>query len=221
LSERLLDEVLRRDPRATGRGFQCKGRKGRRDGVSETAIWAYTNTSLIRAAVLSHLARSAGNRWREDQGSGPWRWKKTVETEGSRQGQGRFHNFAHMAPRWSGIRPSNEGLQMDLPEGRLKRLALTSALSAKAQQGSITVFTELQDGCPKTKTLYSNFLKKLGCRKERLLLPENEPNWCCQPGTFLALELLGPKTFRLTRQCWLSGCSLRKDAVRKLEEVLS
>ena len=129
------------------------------------------NTAVVHEVVKNHLAncrqgtQSALTR-AEVSGGGkkPWRQKGTGH---ARQGSTR-------APQWThgGIvfAPKPRSYSYALNK-KVKRLALKSALSAKAAEGAIVVVDELKMAEIKTKTM-RGFLAGIGAGKSVVITPE-------------------------------------------------
>ena len=127
------------------------------------------NESVVHEVVKNHLAncrqgtQSALTR-AEVSGGGkkPWRQKGTGH---ARQGSTR-------APQWThgGIvfAPKPRSYSYTLNK-KVKRLALKSALSAKAQETAIVVIDEIKMDAPKTAA-FAAFLKAVGCEKKALVV---------------------------------------------------
>ena len=131
------------------------------------------NESVVHEVVKNHLAncrqgtQSALTR-AEVSGGGkkPWRQKGTGH---ARQGSTR-------APQWThgGIvfAPKPRDYSYSLNK-KVKRLALKSALSAKAAEGAIVVVDELKMAEIKTKTM-KDFLGAVGAVKSVVITPETD-----------------------------------------------
>ena len=129
------------------------------------------NTAVVHEVVKNHLAncrqgtQSALTR-AEVSGGGkkPWRQKGTGH---ARQGSTR-------APQWThggiAFAPKPRDYSYALNK-KVKRLALKSALSAKAAEGNILVVDALELGEVKTKTM-KNFLNAIGASKSVVITPE-------------------------------------------------
>ena len=127
------------------------------------------NMSVVHDVVKNHLAncrqgtQSALTR-AEVSGGGkkPWRQKGTGH---ARQGSTR-------APQWThgGIvfAPKPRDYSYTLNK-KVKRLAMKSALSAKAQEGNIVVIDSIKMDEIKTKT-FKNFLSAVGCDCKALVV---------------------------------------------------
>ena len=127
------------------------------------------NMSVVHEVVKNHLAncrqgtQSALTR-AEVSGGGrkPWRQK----------GTGRARQGSTRAPQWThgGIvfapKPRSYSYQLNK---KSKRLAMKSALSAKAQETAIIVIDEIKMDAPKT-SVFAKFLKAVGCETKTLVV---------------------------------------------------
>ena len=126
--------------------------------LSEAVFGIEANAAVVHDSVKNHLAnkrqgtQSALTR-AEVSGGGrkPWRQK----------GTGRARQGSTRAPQWThgGIvfapKPRSYSYQLNK---KTKRLALKSALSAKAQETAIVVIDEIKMDAPKT-SVFAKFLK--------------------------------------------------------------
>ena len=143
--------------------------------LNDSIFGVEPNTAVVHEVVKNHLAncrqgtQSALTR-AEVSGGGkkPWRQKGTGH---ARQGSTR-------APQWThgGIvfAPKPRDYSYTLNK-KVKRLALKSALSAKAAEGAILVVDELKLPEIKTKTM-KGFLDAVGAGKSVVITPEVEEN---------------------------------------------
>ena len=143
--------------------------------LSEAVFGIEPNVPVVHAAVKNHLAncrqgtQSALTRG-EVSGGGkkPWRQKGTGH---ARQGSTR-------APQWThgGIvfAPKPRDYSYTLNK-KVKRLALKSALSAKAAEGAVLVVDGLKLDEVKTKTM-KTFLDAIQATKSVVITPEVEKN---------------------------------------------
>ena len=137
--------------------------------LSEGVFGVEPNEPAVHAVVVNHLAncrqgtQSALTR-AEVSGGGkkPWRQKGTGH---ARQGSTR-------APQWThgGIvfAPKPRSYSYTLNK-KVKRLALKSALSAKAASNDIIVIDEIKVDEPKTKA-FAGFLKAIGAERKPLVV---------------------------------------------------
>ena len=143
--------------------------------LSEAVFGIEPNPTVVHEVVKNHLAncrqgtQSALTR-AEVSGGGkkPWRQKGTGH---ARQGSTR-------APQWThgGIvfAPKPRDYRYTLNK-KVRRLALKSALSAKAAEGAILVVDDLKLPAIKTKTM-QQFLNAVEAKKAMLVTPEVEQN---------------------------------------------
>ncbi len=137
--------------------------------LSEAIFGIEPNESVVHDVVKNHLAncrqgtQSALTR-AEVSGGGikPWRQK----------GTGRARQGSIRAPQWThgGIvfAPKPRSYSYTLNK-KVKRLALKSALSAKAASGDIIVIDEIKVEEPKTKA-FAGFLKAVGAERKPLVV---------------------------------------------------
>ena len=151
--------------------FNMAGQQVGEIELSEAVFGIEPNEAVVHEVVKNHLAncrqgtQSALTR-AEVSGGGkkPWRQKGTGH---ARQGSTR-------APQWThgGIvfAPKPRDYSYSLNK-KVKRLALKSALSAKAAEGAIVVVDELKLPEIKTKTM-KGFLDAVGAVKSVVITPE-------------------------------------------------
>ena len=137
--------------------------------LSEAVFGIEPNESVVHDVVKNHLAncrqgtQSALTR-AEVSGGGikPWRQK----------GTGRARQGSTRAPQWThgGVvfAPKPRDYSYTLNK-KVKRLAMKSALSAKAQEGNIVVIDSIKMEAIKTKT-FKNFLSAVGCDCKALVV---------------------------------------------------
>ena len=143
--------------------------------LSEAVFGIEPNEAVVHAVVKNHLAncrqgtQSSLTR-AEVSGGGikPWRQK----------GTGRARQGSTRAPQWThgGIvfAPKPRDYSYTLNK-KVKRLALKSALSAKAAEGGIIVVDGLELPEIKTKTM-KGFLAAVGAKKTVVITPEVNEN---------------------------------------------
>ena len=137
--------------------------------LSEAVFGIAPNQAVVHDSVKNHLAnkrqgtQSALTR-AEVSGGGrkPWRQK----------GTGRARQGSTRAPQWThgGIvfAPKPRDYSYTLNK-KAKRLAMKSALSAKAQEAAIVVIDEIKMDAPKTKD-FAKFLAAVGAEKKALVV---------------------------------------------------
>lgn len=139
--------------------------------LSEAVFGVEPNMPAVHAVVKNHLANcrqgtQSALTCAEVSGGGrkPWRQK----------GTGRARQGSTRAPQWThgGIafapKPRDYSYRLNR---KLKRLALKSALSAKAAEGNLLVVDDLALSAIKTKDM-TEFLNKVEAGKSILVTPE-------------------------------------------------
>ena len=137
--------------------------------LSEAVFGVTVNESVVHDAVKNHLAntrqgtQSALTR-AEVAGGGRKPW--------AQKGTGRARQGSTRAPQWThgGIvfAPKPRDYSYTLNK-KAKRLALKSALSAKAAETSIVVIDSIKMDAPKTKE-FAAFLNAVGCNTKTLVV---------------------------------------------------
>ena len=156
---------------ANAKLFNMAGQQIGEIELSEGIFGIEPNEAVVHEVVKNHLAnRRQGTQSTltraEVSGGGkkPWRQKGTGH---ARQGSTR-------APQWThggiAFAPKPRDYSYALNK-KVKRLALKSALSAKAAEGNILVVDALEMGEVKTKTM-KNFLNAIGASKSVVITPE-------------------------------------------------
>jgi large subunit ribosomal protein L4 len=144
--------------------------------VADRAFGAEVKVHLFHRVVRMQLANrrrgTTSTKTRGEVSGGgrkPWRQK----------GTGRARQGSTRSPVWRGggvaLGPKPRAYVYKLPK-KVRRSALCSALSMKAQEGMLKVIDHIDIGEPKTK-LMVGFLKALGMEKTALiLLSHDTPN---------------------------------------------
>jgi large subunit ribosomal protein L4 len=120
--------------------------------------------ALVRQMANAHLGTHKVKSRSEVSGGGkkPWRQK----------GTGRARQGSTRAPHWrhGGIvfGPTPRSYEQDMPR-KMRRLALRSALSAKAAEQQIVVVDRLDMNAPRTKAMVE-FLSKVEAQRSTLIL---------------------------------------------------
>ncbi len=155
--------------------FNMAGQQVGEIELSEAVFGIEPNEAVVHAVVKNHLAncrqgtQSSLTR-AEVSGGGkkPWRQK----------GTGRARQGSTRAPQWThgGIvfAPKPRDYSYTLNK-KVKRLALKSALSAKAAEGGVIVVDGLELPAIKTKTV-KDFLNAVGAKKTIMITPEVNEN---------------------------------------------
>ena len=140
--------------------------------LSEAIFGIEPNTSVLHDSVKNHLANCRqGTQSALTKGEvsyttrKPWRQKGTGRARAGYAGSPVwYHGGVAFAPK-----PRDYSYRLNK---KVKRIALKSALSAKAAEGEILVIDGLQVEEIKTK-VFQNFLNKLGVSGKALVVTEN------------------------------------------------
>lgn len=144
--------------------------------LSDAIFAAEINIPVMHQALVRQLANrrlgTHNTKTRSDVSGGgrkPWRQK----------GTGRARQGSIRAPHWRGggvvFGPHPRSYEQRMPR-KMRRLALRSALSAKAQEQQVVVLDDLTLEAPRTRAI-ADMLKALDIKRSALLLlPERNPN---------------------------------------------
>jgi len=196
-----------------------EGKKVGTVDLSDSIFGIEPNTAVMHQVVLSYLAaqrqgtQSALTR-AEVSGGGkkPWRQK----------GTGRARQGSTRAPQWThgGIvfapKPRDYRFTVNKKE---KRLALKSALSAKAADSDIIVVDTIATGEYKTKKMVA-MLSAIGAEKKTLIvLPEVDNQTIKSAGNIPGVKTAQVNTINVYDILNADKLVIAKDAVSKIEEV--
>jgi large subunit ribosomal protein L4 len=189
--------------------------------LSDDVFGIEINTHVLYEAVKVYLAnqrqgtQSAKTR-SEVRGGGrkPWRQK----------GTGRARQGSIRSPQWKGggvvFAPKPRDYSMKLPK-KIRRLALKSAFSAKADANEIIVLDALTMEAPKTKEM----LKVLGNlkveKKALLVTTEKDENVVLSARNIPGIKTTQVSTLNVYDILNHDAFIITKDAVNKVEEVYS
>ena len=152
--------------------FNMSGKQTGEIELSEAIFGIEPNKSVLHDAVKNHLAncrqgtQSALTKGEVDfTTKKPWRQKGTGRARAGYAGSPVWtHGGVAFAPK-----PRDYSYTLNK---KVRRLALKSALSAKAAEGQIVVIDGLEVKEIKTKT-FNEFLKKIGVEGKALIVTEN------------------------------------------------
>ena len=181
-------------------------------GIEPNVHVMHTVVRAYRAAMRqgTHDTKTRG----EVRGGGkkPWRQK----------GTGRARQGSIRAPQWThggiALGPKPRSYRYSLNK-KLKRLAMLSALSAKAQAGEMIVVDGLDMGEIKTKT-FAGFLKSVESTGKTLVVtPEVRKNIVKSAANIPGVRTTIASTLNVYDILNADMFIMDKDAVQKLEEV--
>lgn len=199
--------------------FDMSGNKTGEMELNETVFGIEPNENAVHAVVKNYLANqrqgTQSTRTRaEVRGGGikPWRQK----------GTGRARQGSIRAPQWThggiALGPKPRSYRYTLNK-KLKRLAMRSALSAKAAAGEIIVIDGLDMQERKTKT-FVGFLKAVNATGKSLVVtPEVRPNVVSSAANIPGVRTTIASTLNVYEILNADRFIIDKAAVAKLEEV--
>ncbi|MCH5185283.1 MAG: 50S ribosomal protein L4 [Oscillospiraceae bacterium] len=189
--------------------------------LNEAVFGAEINKSVLHQVVVNHLAnqrqgtQSTKTRT-EVRGGGikPWRQK----------GTGRARQGSIRSPQWTGggvaLGPKPRDYRYRLNK-KVRRLAVKSALSAKAQADEIIVIDGLKMDEIKTKTM-AELLKKIGADTKSLIVTkENDTNVYRSARNIKNVKVTYVDTLNTYEILRAEKFVASKDAIEKIEEVLA
>ena len=170
--------------------------------------------SVIRAYLLNQRQGTQSTKTRAEVSGGgikPWKQK----------GTGRARQGSTSSPQWThggiafGPKPREWRVSINK---KVKRLAMQSAFSSKAQDGKIAVIDTLAMTEYKTKTI-AGMLKALGAKKALIVLPEVDKFVVASASNIPGVKTAIPGTLNAYDILKYDMLILAKDAVAKIEEV--
>jgi len=189
--------------------------------LSEAIFGIVPNQSVVHDVVKNHLAnlrqgtQSALTR-AEVSGGGrkPWRQK----------GTGRARQGSTRAPQWThggiAFAPKPRDYSYTLNK-KSRRLALKSALSAKAQEAAIVVIDEIKMDAPKTSQ-FAAFLKAVGVEGKALVVTAEACQNVVKSGRNIpGCEVTFANLLNVYDIVNASKLVLDKAALQKIEEVFA
>lgn len=190
--------------------------------LPEGAFGLEPNQHVMWEAVRNYLANqrqgTASVRGRgEVRGGGrkPWRQK----------GTGRARVGTNRSPLWVGgaraFGPEPRDYSYALPK-KVRRLALKSALSAKAKAGEVLVVADFQVAEPKTKEV-ARVLKGMELTKQKCLMviPEHDPDLALAARNIPNLQLREYRLLNTYEVLHADRLLIFESAVPKIEEAWS
>jgi large subunit ribosomal protein L4 len=179
------------------------------------------NAHVMYEAVKVYLAnqrqgtQSAKTR-SEVRGGGrkPWRQK----------GTGRARQGSIRSPQWKGggvvFAPKPRDYSMQLPK-KIRRLALKSAFSSKAENNEIIVLDQLSMEGPKTKEMIKVLSNLKVDKKALIVMPEKDNNVVLSARNIPGVKTTEVNTLNVYDILNYNTFIITQDAVKKVEEVYS
>ena len=170
--------------------------------------------SVVRAYLLNQRQGTQSTKTRAEVSGGgikPWRQK----------GTGRARQGSTRSPQWThggvALGPKPRSWRVTINK-KVKRLAMQSAFSSKAEEGKIAVIDALAMTEYKTKTI-AGMLKALGAKKALIVLPEVDKFVVASASNIPGVKTAIPGTLNAYDILKYDMLIIAKDAVAKIEEV--
>jgi len=204
---------------ATAKHYQQDGtEKGTRDlpaGVFDCEI----NEPVVHQAILTHLAN-------QRQGTAKAKGRTDVKGGGKKpyrqKGTGRARAGTIRSPLWRGggvvFGPHPREYRQALPK-KMRRLALCSSLSSKAQEGAIVVVDDLGYTEPKTKD-FASLLKKVDVYHKKVLvvLDKSDPAVVKSARNITGVRVTLGRMLNVYEVVWADKIILTQSALQAIEE---
>ena len=200
--------------------LDMNGKKVSTVELSDAVFGITPNEKAVHAAVVNFLANqrqgTQSTKTRSEVSGGgrkPWRQKGTGH---ARQGSTRSPQWTHGGVAL-GPKPRDYSYQLNR---KVKRLAMLSAISAKAAAGDMILVDSLAVAEYKTKAVVS-MLAAVGAGKKNLIVtPAVEPKLVKSAGNIEGVKTTVATSLNVYDVVNASKFILSVDAAKKLEEVL-
>ncbi|NIM18652.1 MAG: 50S ribosomal protein L4 [Candidatus Latescibacteria bacterium] len=205
---------------ATAKWFEKDGtEKGTRE-LPDSLFGCEVNEHAVHEAVVAYLAN-------QRQGAASAKGRSEIAGGGGKpyrqKGTGRARAGTIRSPIWRGggvvFGPHPRDYRINLPK-KVKRLALRSALSARAKEGSVMLISDLDYTEPKTK-MFASLLKNMDSHQQKILFVIDKTNVAVVksarniPGVKVVLGSM-LTTYDVV---WAEKVILTESAVKVMEEV--
>ena len=204
---------------ATAKHYQQDGtEKGARDlpsGVFECEV----NEPVVHQAVLVHLAN-------QRQGTAKAKGRTEVKGGGKKpykqKGTGRARAGTIRSPLWRGggvvFGPHPREYRQSLPK-KMRRIALCSSLTSKAQEGAVVVVDDFRYSEPKTKD-FAGLLKHLDSYHKKVLvvLDKSDPAVVKSARNISGVRVMLGRMLNAYEVLWADKIILTQSALQAIEE---
>ncbi len=205
---------------ATAKLFEKDGTEKGSAELPDSLFGCKVNEHAIHEAVVAYLANqrqgSASSKGRSDVaggGSKPYRQKGT--------GRARAGTIRSPIFRGGGVvfGPHPRDYRIDLPK-KVKRLALRSALSARANEGNVLVIADLDYTEPKTK-VFASLLDNMESRDSKILFVLDKTNTAVikSARNIPDVKIVLGNMLSAYDVVWADKIVLTESAIRVMEEV--
>ncbi len=205
---------------ATAKLFEKDGTEKGSAELPDGLFGCEVNEKIVHEAVVAYLANqrqgTASTKERSDVRGGG---KKPYRQKGT--GRARAGTIRSPIFRGGGVvfGPHPRDYRVDLPK-KVKRLALRSALSARAAEGQVAVISEPDITEPKTKT-FAEVLKKMNRVNEKVLFVISEPNEAIVKSArnIPRVKVMLGRMLAAYDVVWADRIIITENAVKAMEEV--
>lgn len=207
---------------ATAKVFEKDGTESGSRELPPALFGCDVKEHLLHEAVRSYLAN-------QRQGSASTKERSDVRGGGSKpyrqKGTGRARAGTSRSPIWRGggvvFGPHPRDYRIDLPK-KIKRGALLSALSSRANDGDVMIISDLEFTEPKTK-IFANILKSMDSyRKKTLLLIDTPKETVIKSARNIAgVKVILGRQVNVYDVLWADKIIITEPAIKNMEEVFS
>ena len=198
--------------------YNMQGAKVGDVNLSEALFGAEVNKSVLHDSVVNYLAN-------QRQGTQSTKTRTEVAGGGKKpfrqKGTGRARQGSTRAPQWIkggvalGPKPRDYSYSLNK---KVKKLAMVSALSAKAEDGSVMVIDKLAMDEIKTKKV-NDMLKAMGAEKALIVTNEMEKNVYLSARNIAGVKASYVGMLNVYDILKHGSFVVSQDAIAKLEEV--
>jgi len=205
---------------ATAKLYEKDGTEKGSAELPDSLFGCEVNEKVVHEAVVAYLAN-------QRQGTASTKERSDVKGGGKKpyrqKGTGRARQGTNRSPlhRGGGVvfGPHPRDYRIDLPR-KVKRLALRSALSARAAEDKVAVISEPEFSEPKTKA-FVEVLKKMNRVDERVLFVLGEPNEAVikSARNIPRVKVTLGRMLAAYDVVWADRIIITENAVKSMEEV--
>lgn len=207
---------------ATAKVFEKDGKETGSMELPAALFGCDVNEHLLYEAVRSYLAN-------QRQGNASTKERSDVRGGGKKpyrqKGTGRARAGTSRSPIWRGggvvFGPHPRDYRIDLPK-KIKRGALLSALSSRANDGDIMIINDLEFTEPKTK-VFANILKNLNSYQKKTLLLIDAPKETVikSARNIAGVKVILGKQVNVYDVLWADKIIITGPAIKNMEEVFA
>lgn len=207
---------------ATAKVFEKDGTEKGSQELPAALFGCDVNEHLLYEAVRSYLAN-------QRQGNASTKERSDVRGGGKKpyrqKGTGRARAGTSRSPIWRGggvvFGPHPRDYRIDLPK-KIKRGALLSALSSRANDGDIMIINDLEFTEPKTK-IFANLLKSMDSyQKKTLLLLDAPKDTVIKSARNIAgIKIILDRQVNVYDVLWADKIIITESAIKNMEEVFA